>query len=183
LIGERRRFSLTGYRNSMADVITNVTTGTQGGTIFRQRRNFGGVTSLGLEANLRENWGTHWQGQLSYLFVDSEFNDNGRLVPQVARHQGSATLTWVNEKMFISGGLRAYSSQFEDDLNSLRMGGYATVQLAARYMLRPKLGLTAEVDNALDRMYTAGLPNGLAAPVTGSPLLYRFGIRWDGSWK
>jgi outer membrane cobalamin receptor len=182
LIGERRRFSLTGYRNSMADVVTNVTVGFANGAIQRQRQNVGGVTSLGLEANLRENWGTHWQGQISYLFVDSEFN-TGVLVPQIARHQGSAQLSWVNSKMFISGGVRAYSAQFEDDINTLRMGGYATVQLAAKYMLRPSLALTAEVDNALDRTYTAGLPNGLAVPVTGAPQLYRFGIRWDGAWK
>ena len=36
---------------------------------------------------------------------------------------------------FISGGLRAYSLQFEDDLNTLPLAGFSTVQFSARHRL------------------------------------------------
>jgi outer membrane cobalamin receptor len=176
LIGETRRLSVTLYRNSLADVVTNVTLSTTPALITRQRQNVGGATSYGAEVTLRENWGTHWQGQLSYLYVDSQFND-GLRVPQIARHQGSAQVSWVGSRAAISAGLRAYSSQFENDLNTLVLGGFATVQLAAKYQLRESLYATAEIDNLTDRQYLIGLPG---IPQIGSPLLFRLGLRWDG---
>jgi outer membrane cobalamin receptor len=179
LIGETRRLNLTLFRNSIGDIITNFTLGTVGGVLIRQRRNVANAETYGVEASLRENWGSHWQGTLSYLFVDSQF-DNGLQVPQVAKHQGSAQLAWVGERAMVAAGVRAYSSQFENDINTLVLGGYATLQLAAKYRLVRSLYATAEVDNAADRQYITGLPSGPAVPAIGSPRLVRVGLRWDG---
>jgi outer membrane cobalamin receptor len=176
LIGETRRLTVTAFRNSLADVVTNVTLTTTPALITRQRQNLGGAISYGFEANMRQNWGSHWQGTLAYLYVDSQF-DFGLRIPQIPRHQGSAQVTWTGGRAMISGGLRVFSSQFENDLNTLVLGGYATVQLAAKYQLVKSLYATAEVDNLTDRQYLIGLPG---IQQIGGPQLFRVGLRWDG---
>ena len=179
LIWETRRLTVTAFRNSLADVITNVTLTTTPSLITRQRQNFGGAVSYGFEASLRQTWGPHWQGVASYLYVDSQF-DFGLRIPQIPRHQGSAQLTWTHDRAMITAGVRAFSSQFENDLNTLVLGGYATVQLAAKYRVAKSLYATAEVDNLTDRQYLIGLPG---IPQIGGPQLFRVGLRWDGPWR
>ena len=176
ILGEKRHISLTLFRNSLADVITNVTLETTPSLITRQRQNLGGAKSYGLELSMRESWGSHWQGMLSYMYVDSQF-DMGLRIPQVPLHTGSAQLTWSNDRTSISAGLRVFSSQWENDLNTLLLGGYATVQLAAKYRLVSSLYATAQVDNLTDRQYLIGLPG---IPQVGGPQLFRLGLRWDG---
>jgi outer membrane receptor protein involved in Fe transport len=187
LTGETRRLSVTAYRNSLSDVVTNVTVSQVPALTTRQRQNLGSSESWGAEVNLRENWGSHWQGMLAYLYVDSQF-DFGLRVPQIPRHQASAQLTWTGGRAMISGGMRAFARQFENDLNTISLGGYATVQLAARYQIRQSLYATAEVDNLIDRQYRVGfavLPTATTAgiPQVAGPQLFRIGLRWDGPLK
>jgi outer membrane cobalamin receptor len=98
-------------------------------------------------------------------------------VPQVAKQQGSASLAWMAGRTFISAGLRAFSLQFEDDLNTLPLAGFSTVQLAARQRLTASLSASFEMENALNHQYLTGRT---PAPQIGAPRLYRVGLRWDG---
>ena len=102
MVGETRRFSVTVFRNSLDDVITNVTLSTTPALTTRQRQNAATAVTHGVEANLRQNLGQHWQGELSYLFADSRYA-TGLRIPQVAKQQGSASLAWIHTKTFISG--------------------------------------------------------------------------------
>ncbi len=176
LVGERRRLSVTAFRNALDNVITNVTLSTTPALITRQRQNAASSTTHGIEANLRQSWGSHWHGELSYLFADSRYS-TGLRIPQVAKQQGSAGLSWVGRRTFLSAGLRAYSLQFEDDINTLPLAGYSTMQLAARHQLRRSLSAHFEMENALNHQYLTGRT---PAPQIGAPRLYRVGLRWDG---
>jgi outer membrane cobalamin receptor len=179
LVGESRRFSVTMFRNSVDDLITNVTLSTTPALITKQRQNAASAVTHGVEASLRQNWGQHWQGELAYLFADSRYA-TGLRVPQVAKQQGSASLAWVRNSTFISAGLRAYSLQFEDDINTLPLAGFSTVQFAARQRLKASLSATFEMENALNHQYLTGRT---PAPQIGAPRLYRVGMRWDGPLK
>ena len=108
-------------------MITNVTLSTTPALTTRQRQNAATAVTHGVEANLRQHLGQHWQGELSYLYADSRYA-SGLRIPQVAKQQGSASLAWIHDRTFISAGLRAYSLQFEDDLNTLPLAGFSTVQ-------------------------------------------------------
>lgn len=174
--GETRRFSVTLFRNGLDDVITNVTLSVAPTLTTRQRQNAASAVTHGIEANLRQNFGSHWQGELSYLFADSRYA-TGLRIPQVAKQQGSASLTWLHGKTFVSSSLRAYSLQFEDDLNTLPLPGYAVLQFSARRNITSSLSARFEMENALDRIYLSGRT---PAPQIGAPRLFRVGLRWDG---
>jgi outer membrane cobalamin receptor len=176
MVGETRRLSVTMFRNGLDDVITNVTLSSTPSLITRQRQNAATARTYGVEANLRQNFGRHWQGEMSYLFADSRYA-TGLRIPQVAKQQGSAMLTWIHNRTFISGAIRAYSLQFEDDLNTLPLAGFSTMQFSARQYLTRSLSARFEMENALDHQYLTGRT---PAPQIGAPRLYRVGLRWDG---
>lgn len=176
VIGETRRLSVSFFRNGLDDVVTNVTLSTTPQLITRQRQNAAAARTYGFEANLRQNFGSHWQGEMSYLYADSRYA-TGLRIPQVAKSQGSAMLTWIHGRTFISGAIRAYSLQFEDDLNTLPLAGFSTMQFSARQHITRSLSARFEMENALNHQFLTGRT---PAPQIGAPRLFRVGLRWDG---
>jgi outer membrane cobalamin receptor len=84
---------------------------------------------------------------------------------------------WERGRTFLSGGVRAYSLQFEDDINSLILPGYSTIQFVARQRLSKSLTASGSIENLLDHQYLTGRT---PAPQIGGPRLWRLGLRWDG---
>jgi outer membrane cobalamin receptor len=130
----------------------------------------------GAEVHLRQRWGSHWLGEMSWLYADSRYA-SGLRIPQVSKQQGSADLAWTHGGTFLSAGLRAYSLQFEDDINTLPLAGFSTMQFSAHQRLKSHLSATFEMENALNHQYLTGRT---PAPQIGPPRLYRVGLRWDG---
>ncbi|HYP13231.1 MAG TPA: TonB-dependent receptor [Bryobacteraceae bacterium] len=178
------RLSTTFFRHDLSDLITNVTLSTTPQLITRQRQNAGAAIARGVEANWHMPILEHLSAELAYLYADSRFS-TGERIPQVPRHSGSAQVTWFREGTLVSGGLRAYSSQFEDDRNQFLLPGFATLQIAVRQKIRSNLSATIALDNMLDREYAVGITAPAAAGLSplvsiGSPRLWRAGLRWDG---
>lgn len=178
----RWRLQLTAFRNELTDLITNVTVSTTPQLISRQRRNAAEGLTRGFDATL-EGWTGPWRGEISYLFSESRFVTGERL-PQVPKHSGSALLSYVRDGTLVSGGLRTFSSQFEDDRNTFLMGGFATVQFALKQRIREGLSAICSIDNAANREYAVGITApagpGLAPLIAiGSPRLWRVGLQWD----
>jgi outer membrane cobalamin receptor len=167
------RASLTVYHNSLTDLITNVTLSSTPSLITRQRANAAQSTARGLEEAISRRWSA-WIAETSYLLADSRFAA-GERIPQVARHQGSASLTWTRRASLVSAGLRTSTLQFEDDRNVFALPGYAVVHVAIRQGLGHGLTATAAVENALDRQVVAGYS---PTPMVGAPRLWRVGLRW-----
>ncbi len=178
-IGEKRSLHVTAFRNSLDDLISNITLRSTPQLITRQRANSQAALARGAEVSLRERWGNHWNGELQHMFVDSRYANGARL-PQVARNQGSFQLSFQRKGTLLAAGIRSYSSQFEDDLNSpgQRMGGFASVQLQAKQKLWASIYATVAIENLLDRQYVTGFT---PTPQIGPPRLWRAGLRWDGA--
>jgi outer membrane cobalamin receptor len=176
LVGETRRLSVTVYRNALDDLITNVTLSSTPSLITKQRQNAQTAVTHGAEVRLRQRWGSQWLGELSWLYADSRYANSLR-IPQVSKQQGSADLAWTHGGTFASAGLRAYSLQFEDDINALPLAGFSTVQFSAHQRLKSHLSATFEMENALNHQYLTGRT---PAPQIGPPRLYRVGMRWEG---
>lgn len=174
LTGEKTRASFTLYRNALSDLITNVTLSASPTAIIRQRQNAGNATAQGVEADLRRSWG-NLQGTLSYLYADS-FYSTGYRIPEVARHQGSAQLAWVHRGTLLAATVRAWSSQYDADMNTFLLPGYATVLVAANQRFSRSFTGIAEVENLLDRQYYVQFS---PTPNTGSPRFWRLGLRWE----
>ena len=72
---------------------------------------------------------------------------------------------------------RYSSSQFDDDLNTLRLGGYYLTNLFAGRQLPGGLVAYAAVENLFNQRYSVAL----APPISnlGSPILARAGLRYE----
>jgi outer membrane receptor for ferrienterochelin and colicin len=173
--GEMTRVGVTFFRTSLSDLITNVTLLSTPTLIERQRRNAGSALTRGVEANVTQRW-RDLRLELAWLYSESRFSTGFR-IPQVPKHAGNALLMWAKGKTLISGGLRSFAAQFEDDLNTFRLPGYATVQLALRHGLTPQLSAIASWENLLDRRFYTGFT---PVPAIGAPRLWRAGVRWEG---
>jgi outer membrane receptor protein involved in Fe transport len=173
-IGEFARVSVSAFRNSLEDLITNVTLVSLPNQIIRQRQNAAEALTRGVDMNANLRW-RRWTGELGYLFADSRFG-TGERIPQVPRHSGSAQLTWFDGATFASAGFRAFSFQFEDDRNQFVLPGFTTLQLAVSRVLAHGVSVNAEIENLLDREFLVGFT---PVPLIGAPRLWRVGLRWD----
>lgn len=173
--GESTRGSVTFFRTSLTDLITNVTLLSTPTLIERQRQNAGSAMSRGIEANLTQRW-REVRLEMAWLFSDGRFA-NGLRIPQVPRHAGNALLMWSKGRTLVSGGLRSFAAQYEDELNTFRLPGYATVQLAMRHNLTEQVSAQVSFENLLDRRFYTGFT---PVPAIGAPRQWRAGLRWEG---
>jgi outer membrane cobalamin receptor len=172
-VGERTRLSVTLYRNSLGDLITNVTQSVTPQLITRQRDNTGSALARGVEAKLTRRLGP-LRFESAYLLADSRVS-TGQRIPQVAKQQGTAQLVYERGATLLAGGMRASGLQFEDDLNSYLLPGYAVWHLTARQRLPRGFSLNLQVENLLNREIVAGYS---PTPLVGAPRLIRAGLRW-----
>jgi len=174
-VGEKTRLSVNLFRDSLHHLIYNATLSQTATAILRERENGGPAISRGIEANVSRRWQS-LQGELGYLFVDSHFDVTRLRIPQVAKNQGSAVLAYVKRDLVLSGSLRTYSSQFDDDLNHFLLPGFASLDAMASQKVSKNVTAMAEMENILNRQYYVALT---PLPNTGAPRLWRLGLRWD----
>jgi len=173
--GETARAAVTFYRTALSDLITNVTLRIAPTLIERQRQNAGNALTRGVEVNFSQRWNA-LRLDTAWLFSESRFANRNR-IPQVPKHAGNATMTWAQGRLLLSGGLRSFTAQYEDELNTFRLPGYATVQASARVGLTGQLAAIAAFENLLDRRFYTGFT---PVPAIGAPRLIRAGLRWEG---
>lgn len=171
---ERTRLSITGYRTRLKNLIQNVTLATSSNAITRERENASDARAQGVEVNLHHDW-VKWQADLGYLYADSRLL-NGLRIPQTAKNQGSAELSYTNGGRRFSVGVRAFSLQFDDDQNQFILPGYASLQASVQQRFRGGFSVMAQAENLLDRTFYTGYT---PTPTIGSPRLIRAGIRWE----
>jgi outer membrane cobalamin receptor len=177
-VGERSRVSVTLFRNELSDLIGNGTISTTPTLILRQRINFPSGFSRGVEVSASRRWHA-WTAEAGYLFADARLTTGPRLA-QVPKQQGTAQITFQAKKTLISGGIRAFGLQFDDDINQFKLPGFAALQLSAEHHLTDKLSAVAAVENLLDRSFLVALT---PTPNIGEPRLWRLGLRWSGSFR
>jgi outer membrane receptor protein involved in Fe transport len=177
-VGESTRLRVTGFRNSITDIVTNVTLLSTPAQIIRQRRNAASALSRGVETEFQHRW-RYFRFDAGYLFVDSRVATRERIA-QVPKHQGSGQASYDRNGTLASIGVRAYDFQFEEDLNQNKLPGFATVQAVVRQRLAKGFSAVAAFENMLNREYLTGKT--AATIAIGAPRLWRVGLRWDG-WR
>ncbi len=170
---EHGAIRVTAFRNALSHLITNVTLVSTPTQIVRQRQNGPDSLSRGAEVSMMHRWG-EWRAEAGYLYVNSQYATGPR-VPQVPKHQGSAQLTYSHTRTEITGGVRVYGLQYEDDLNVFRLPGFASLQLIARERLTRHLSASISFENLLDHLYYTGFT---PTPTIGAPRQVRASVRW-----
>nr|WP_279347119.1 TonB-dependent receptor [Govania unica] len=190
------RASLTGFWTMLQDGVTTLLiTSTPGsypefgvvlpaGGNLSQRRNLDRLRTMGLEADVSLPLGPGLTLDARYLLSLGKITRAstapelvGKRPPQSARHQGGLGLDWQStDRLRLNADLRAESAQYDDILNSRRLPGYATLDLAASLAIGPGVELYGTVQNLFDHSIISGeSADGLRS--LGTPRLLRTGLR------
>ena len=171
---ERFSFSLTGFYNRMHDAIGNVTLGEGPGTfepggfvpaggILRQRRNLDQLEVAGIETKLTWRFAAGWRLRAQYLHTHAVVVEasgarqlEGKRLAQAPGHVAVAALEWTPGRWLFGAQVRYVGRQFEDDLNTLPLAHFATVDLTLGYEFNEHFGAMLKVENLLDREIEVG---------------------------
>jgi iron complex outermembrane recepter protein len=168
----------TGFWNALDDPVTNVTTG----PITRQRQNLGEARIRGIETEAGWRFARNWLTMGAYTFVDSRVADApgqpqlvGNQLPQDPRHRASLSMSFDDPRLVtVNLQLRYLGAQYEDDLNTLKMGEALLVDLFATWHLTRFVDLFAAVENLFDKVYLVGRSG---VDTVGQPRFIHGGIR------
>ncbi len=166
------KLSATIFANRLEGAIANVSLGVgpglfpgvgfvaAGGT-YRQRQNVEAIVSRGLAIDGTWSRGP-WRAALSYALTDARIDAdgaavalNGKRPAQVARHSGSASLGWDNDRIAFDATARLTGRQFEDDNNERALPAALTFDGTARIAVARNLGVEARIENLFDRKVIA----------------------------
>jgi outer membrane receptor protein involved in Fe transport len=187
---QRTMARVTAFWSDVTRPVENVTLSATSSLITRQRQNLGRTRARGVDLDLAENVTRTLSLNAGYQFTDAtvvSFPANtaleGLRIPEVARHEATfqvrysnpaAASPWARFTLGVQG--RAESAAYDDDLNTLRLDPYFTVDATLSRALAPGVELFAAGENLTGQRYQVAL-----TPVTnlGPPVLFRAGVRID----
>jgi outer membrane receptor protein involved in Fe transport len=185
-LAEKLNLRGTFFWSQVVNPIANVTLSTTSTLIVRQRQNLGRTQSTGLELDGTyhispsvELSGGYQLVHATVLSFPADLTLNASLVgnrlPQVPQHQFTLQARYWNPRRLMFAVQGRYSgSQFDDDLNTLLLDRFFTLDVMAGRELRRGVEVFAAVENLFNERYNVAL-----TPIAnqGPPILARIGIR------
>jgi outer membrane receptor protein involved in Fe transport len=171
------------FWNDIDDSIANVTLSTTPALITRQRQNLGAIRARGFEVAAVVKPNRHWELASEYLLTDStvlRFPANraleGLLVPQIPRNQFNFQVAYTSGKWTAAAQGRFLGKQFDDDLNTLPLQRYFTLDADVSRSLSERVRVFLAAQNLTGVRYEIS-----ATPVftVGPPVLIRAGFRFS----
>ena len=180
---------VTGYWNEVKDLVANVTLTTRlpdcpAGTLCRQRQNLDLARIRGIETEVEVRPARDWRIIASYLYADARVVEasqqpalEGKRLAQVPENTATLSARYDNPAIVAAAvTLRYIGPQFEDDLNTLPMGGYVVVDATVSRAITKWMDVFLAAENLFNREYTVGRTSeGVIS--TGSPRVVRGGVR------
>lgn len=183
------RLRLTGFVNLLEDPIVNATLAAplpDGST--RQRQNLGGARVHGFELETRVSFNRWSRVEFGYTWAHSEVTDAGAMrallgkqLPQDPEHRATLALLFDQPRWF-SGvvQVRVIGPQWEDDLNTLTMNGYALLDASVSRLIAGSWELFAAAENIFNTRYLVGRAG---VDTLGAPFTFRVGFRIRSPYK
>jgi outer membrane receptor protein involved in Fe transport len=151
------------FQMDARDTVANVTLSSAPTLITRQRQNLGSIRSRGVELDGEARLKGHLVLAAGMTFLDAKIRAApdpilvGKRVPQVPRRQASAQLRYDPPKGFRFGvQARFVDPQFEDDLNSLSLGRYWTIDALLGHSLNEWVGAFVAGENLGNTEFDVG---------------------------
>ena len=180
---------LTGFWNEVKDLVANVTLTTRlpdcpAGTTCRQRQNLDLARIRGFETELEFRPVKEWRFLASYIFSDARVVEatqqrglEGNRLAQVPEHGATLGIRYENPRWVnVSATARYVGGQFEEDTNTLPLGGYVVVDLLLSRPIAKWGEVFLGVENLLDTTYAVARTSEGVVSI-GAPLLVRGGVR------
>jgi outer membrane receptor protein involved in Fe transport len=177
------RLRLTGFVSLLEDPIVNATLPSplpDGST--RQRQNLGGARVHGLELEARFSFNRFSRVEFGYTWAHSEVTDAGPMrmlvgkrLPQDPEHRATLAVLFDNPR-WLSGivQVRVIGPQWEDDLNTLTMNGFALLDANLSRVLSGGWEIFAAAENIFNTRYLVGRAG---VDTLGAPFTFRIGFR------
>lgn len=182
--GERLMLRGTYFWSEITRPVANVTLSVAPNLITRQRQNLGRTRSRGMEIQAETRITSTLSLSAAYQFTNAavvRFPTNtaleGLRIPQVPRHQFTFLMRYFRPSSILLGVQgRLASDQFDDDLNTLRLERFFTMDLMAARPITPSVDAFIAVENVLNQRYSIG-----RTPVrtVAAPILARVGLRFQ----
>jgi len=169
------------FWSQIDDSIANVTLTTTPALITRRRQNLGAIRARGVELAAVVKPGRHWDLSAEYILTDTtvlRFPANhaleGLFVPQIARNQFNFQLSYTAGEWKVATQGRFVGRQFDDDLNTLPLKSFFTLDAEASRAVSEQVRLFFAVQNLTGARYEIS-----STPVftVGPPALVRAGVR------
>jgi outer membrane receptor protein involved in Fe transport len=180
---------VTGYWNEVKDLVVNATQTARlpdcpAGTLCRQRQNIDLARIRGVETEVEVRPARDWRLLAGHLYTDAHVVEavaqpalEGKRLAQVPENTATLTVRYDNPALVAAAlTLRYVGPQFEDDLNTLPLGGFATVDATVSRALARWAEVFLAAENLLDRTYAVGRTSE-GVITTGAPRVVRGGLR------
>jgi outer membrane receptor protein involved in Fe transport len=180
---------VTGFWTEITDIVANVTLASPlpdcpTGTTCRQRQNLELARVRGVEAEAEYRPAPAWRLTAGYLFSDSRVARasqqpalEGKRLAQVPAHSGSLGVRYHNPAVMTAAlTARLGGTQYEDDLNTLPLGGFALVDVYLGRQLVRGVDIFGAVENLFDTTYAVGR-TAEGTVTIGAPRLVHGGVR------
>jgi outer membrane receptor protein involved in Fe transport len=188
-LGGRLEARETVFWADVVDPVSNVTISTTPILTTRQRQNLGRTRSIGTELDGSVRLRGYFQISAGYQYAHATVVEAsavqvlvGLNVPEVPRHQASLEARyWNPSKLMLSVQGRYSGVQFDDDRNTLRLGGFYVMEAYAGRQIHRGLTAYVAAENVLNRRYVVTLtgPANSALQNLGPPILARAGLRFE----
>ena len=107
---------------------------------------------VGLEGRVSLKW-QNWDSVLVLDWLDPEDRATGKRLPRRARQSLTYDLYYNPGKWRLGGRVYARGDSFDNAANTVKVGGFVTVDMTAEYHLNKHLSLRARAGNLLDKDY------------------------------
>ena len=150
LDGQREHFgwSIRAYRTDAEDLITTVCD--QSFNCAPENVNKAQVT--GVEGDLLVQW-EGWNAVLGAEYLDPENETSGKRLPRRARERLTLDLRRDVGRFTLGVRLLAEGNRFDNAANTIKVNGFATVDLSGEYRFNERVTLRAKLANLLDEEY------------------------------
>jgi vitamin B12 transporter len=108
-----------------------------------------------------EGWVSTYHFKANADFQDPRDNDTEKLLARRGRVHGYAFVGQSIDKLEIGAELVGVGKRYDDAANTNKLGGYALLNLTAKYDLDKQWSLSARLNNALDKQYDTALVSGI----------------------
>ncbi len=180
------QWSVTGFWNTLHDAVENATiplgncapgTGT-----CEQRKNVGDTGALGLEADIAESLSDTLSLRQAVAWTDARVHPGaadpliaGKRPAQAPTAVVTSGLVWKPlVPLTLESDLRWVGAQYEDDLNTIKLGSALVVDLRADWRVYGGFSLFGRIGNVLDAKVATGNTTGVIN--TGAPRVFEAGI-------